>query len=238
VGKERLHRRRLRPGRAVHRVADAEDSARVRDTAGQRLLVGRYGAMLSYMSRLVWMMSVSVDGYMQAPGGDLSWQSVDEEVHDEFNAVLRPMAAFLEGRVMYQMMEAYWPTADADPNEPRPVLEFAGIWRDKQKLVYTSTLDEVGPNATIVRDVVPAEVVALKAAAGGDLSIGGARLAKTFLRYGLVDELRLYVHPVVLGRGTPLFPPSDEPVRLTLTETKTFGNGVALLRYDVAGGRA
>ena len=88
-------------------------------------------------------------------------------------------------------------------------------------------------NTTVVRDVVPEQIRELKARPGGDLALGGADLAAVFLRHGLVDELRLYVHPVVIGRGKPLFHPGDTRTDLHLAETRTFGNGVVLLRYGV-----
>src|SRR5215212_5762331 len=99
------------------------------------------------------------------------------------------------------------------------------------KIVYSRTLGHADRNTTIVRDVVPAEVRRLAARAGGDLALGGADLADTFRRLDLIDEYRLYVHPVVLGRGRPLFEPADTPAALRLAETRTFGNGVVLLRY-------
>jgi dihydrofolate reductase len=100
------------------------------------------------------------------------------------------------------------------------------------KFVYSTTLEHADWNTTIVRDVVVDDILALKAQPGGDLVVGGAKLAATFLRHDLIDEYRLYVNPVVLGRGTPLFPPSDAPVTLRLAETRPFGTGVVLLRYE------
>jgi dihydrofolate reductase len=140
------------------------------------------------------------------------------------------MRAFVEGRVTYVMMDAFWPTADQDPESPAEMREFAGIWRKTPKVVYSRTLDRVGENATLVREVVPEEVRAL--AADGDIVVGGPVLAASFQELGLVDEYRIYVHPVVIGRGRPMFPPGSH-VDLRLEETRTFGNGVVLLRYAV-----
>ena len=111
------------------------------------------------------------------------------------------------------------------------MVEFARIWREMPKIVFPRTLKRADWNTTILRDVVPDEIRALKAQPGGDLALGGADLAATFLRHDLVDELRLYVHPVVIGRGTPLFKPSDARIELRLVETRAFGNGVVLLCY-------
>jgi len=110
------------------------------------------------------------------------------------------------------------------------MVEFARIWRDMPKVVYSRTLAGADWNATVVREVVPEEVRALKTQPGGDMVLGGADLAATFLRLDLIDELRLYVHPVVLGRGRPPFP-ADVRAELRLAEARAFGNGVVLLRY-------
>jgi dihydrofolate reductase len=183
------------------------------------------------MRRIVWMMSVSLDGFMEGPNRELDWHLVDDELHRHFNEQLAAMGGFLDGRVSYELMASYWPTADADPASSEPVAEFARIWRDMPKIVYSRTLERAGWNTTVVREVVPEEVVALTRQPGGDLVLGGADLAATFMRLGLIDEYRVYVHPVVIGRGKPMFAPSDATVALQLAETRAFGNGVVLLRY-------
>ena len=190
---------------------------------------------LPLMGRIVMPVSVSLDGFHEGPDADLGWQVVDEELHQHFNEELARMSAFLDGRVSYELMAGYWPTADEDPASTPAVAAFAGIWRDMPKVVYSRTLAEAGWNSRIVREVVPAEVRAMADAAPGDLALGGARLAAAFRREGLVDEYRLYVHPVVLGEGTPLFDPAEGSVRLALADApRTFGSGVVLLRYRPA----
>lgn len=184
------------------------------------------------MGRIIYMMSVSVDGFIEGPDRELDWHLVDHELHTHFNEELRTMGAFLDGRVTYELMAAFWPTADTDPASTPPMVEFARIWRDMPKVVYSRTLQEAGWNTTVVRHVVPEEVRELQATAGGDLVVGGAGLAASFLRHDLIDELRIYVHPVVLGGGKPMFGPSDARIHLRLAETRTFGNGVVLLRYE------
>src|SRR6202011_1689391 len=178
------------------------------------------------------MMSVSVDGYMEGPNRDIDWHMVDDELHRHMNGWLAAAVAFLEGRVTYELMEEFWPTADQDPAAPPTIVEFAQIWRDMPKIVYSRTLERAGGNATVVHDVVPGEVLALKAQPGGDLIVGGADLGAEFARHDLIDEYRLYVHPIVIGRGRPMLRPSDAEVPLRLIETHTFGNGVVLLRYE------
>jgi dihydrofolate reductase len=184
------------------------------------------------VNRIVLSMTVSLDGYMEGPGSDISWHHVDAEVHDHFNEVLRTAGAFLDGRVTWELMAGYWPTADADPKSSPSEVQFARIWRDMPKVVYSRTLEEAGWNTRVVREVAAAEVEALRAEARGDLFVGGAQLSGEFLRQDLVDEIRLYVNPVLLGAGTPLFPTPAERRALRLIETRTFGNGVVLVRHE------
>jgi len=182
--------------------------------------------------RIVVMMSVSLDGFFEGPDGDLGWHLVDDEVHTEFNEVLGAMSAFLDGRVTYELMAGFWPTADADPDSSPPMVEFARIWRDMPKIVYSRTLERAGWNTTVVREVDPEAVRRLAAEPGGDMAVGGADLADTFRRLDLIDEYRLYVHPVLVGRGRRLFGPGDATTGLRLVESRTFGNGVVLLRHE------
>ncbi|MEU1517352.1 dihydrofolate reductase family protein [Streptomyces sp. NPDC005811] len=190
------------------------------------------------MRKIVLMMSVSLDGYMEGPDRDISWHRVDDEVHQDANDFVARMAGLLSGRVTHDLMADFWPTADADPETPAVMAEFAALWREIPKYVYSRTLEHADWNTTIVREVVPEEVRALRerhdAELGpGDLGLGGADLGAEFLRLGLVDQIRLYVHPVLIGRGKPLFPDTGTVTGLHLAESRTFGNGVVLLRYDV-----
>jgi dihydrofolate reductase len=187
------------------------------------------------MRKIVLMMSVSVDGFIEGPERQIDWHMVDDELHSHFNEQLGAMGAFLNGRVTYELMAGFWPTADSDPASTGPMAEFAGIWRDMPKIVFSRTLERAGWNTTIVRDVVVEDIMALKTEPGGDLALGGADLAAAFRRHDLIDEYRLYVHPVLIGRGKPLFQASDVTTPLQLAETRAFGNGVVLLRYERAG---
>lgn len=180
---------------------------------------------------MVVMMSVSLDGFIEGPDRDLGWHQVDEELHTHFNARLAAMGAFIDGRVTWELMAGYWPMADADPDSGPAEIEFSRIWRDMPKIVYSRTLSEAGWNTTIKREVVPEEIRELKAQPGGDLALGGADLAAAFERHGLIDEYSLYVMPIALGRGKPLFAPENGRVDLRLVETRPFPNGVVLLRY-------
>ena len=184
------------------------------------------------MRRIVVMMSVSLDGFFEGADRDLSWHMVDDELHGHFNEQLGAMSAFLDGRVTYGLMAEFWPTADDDPSNAGPVAEFARIWREMPKIVFSTTLERADWNTTITRHVVVEEILALKAQPGGDMALAGADLAATFMQHDLIDEYRLYVHPIVLGAGRRLFPAADTPVALRLAETREFGNGIVLLRYE------
>ncbi|MDT4922925.1 MAG: hypothetical protein QOG01_638 [Pseudonocardiales bacterium] len=184
------------------------------------------------MRKIIAMMSVSLDGFFEGPNHELDWHLVDDELHTHFNEQLGAMGAFLDGRVTYELMAEYWPTADADPENTPTVAEFARIWREMPKIVYSRTLERANWNSTVVRAVVVKEIQDLKAQPGGDLMLGGADLTATFMRHDLIDEYRLYVHPVVIGRGNPYFKPAEATFDFRLIEARTFGNGVVLLRYD------
>ena len=187
------------------------------------------------MRKIIFMMGVSVDGFMEGPNREIDWHMVDDELHRHFNQYLSTMGGFLSGRVTHELMAEFWPTADSDPSLSESMREFAGIWREMPKIVFSRTLDRADWNTTVVREFVAEDIRRLKAEPGGDLVVGGADLAATFMRHDLVDEYRIYVHPVIIGRGKPMFTPSDFKASLLRPiETRTFGNGVVLLRYQRA----
>ena len=183
------------------------------------------------MRKIIFMSSVSLDGFFEGPNREIDWHMVDDELHRHFNAELGAMGGFLDGRVTYELMASFWPTADQDPASAAPLAEFARIWRDMPKIVFSRTLAHAGWNTRIVRELVPEEIEELKRQSGGDLVIGGTELAAAFMRHDLIDEYRIYVHPIILGRGRSLFQRTDAAHRLRFAEARTFGNGVVLLRY-------
>jgi dihydrofolate reductase len=181
------------------------------------------------MRKVIYSMGVSLDGFIAGPGGEIDWSAPDEELHRFHNEQTREMGAHLLGRRLYEEM-AYWETAD-DPSARDYELEFARIWKDTPKIVFSKTLEKVEGNARLVRGSVAEEVARLKEQPGNDLSVGGAGLASTFTKLDLIDEYRPFVSPVVLGGGTPYFPALDERINLELVETQTFGSRVVYLRY-------
>ena len=183
------------------------------------------------MGKLTYMMNVSLDGFVETPAHDLDWATVDEELHFWFNEQARQTDASIYGRRMYELMTAYWPTAESDPSATPAMREYAGIWQATPKVVFSSSLASVEGNSRLVRGDVGEELVRLREEFDGDVDLGGPTLAAEFIRRGLVDEYRLLVHPVILGAGTPFFPTLDRPIRLRLTETRTFESGVVYLGY-------
>jgi dihydrofolate reductase len=125
----------------------------------------------------------------------------------------------------------YWETAEENPAASHYELEFARIWKAIPRIVFSKTLEKVEGNARLVRDDVAGEVARLKQEPGKDLAVGGASLASTLINMGLVDEYQLFVSPVVLGGGTPFFPPLEKAINLELVETRTFDSPAVYLRY-------
>jgi len=181
--------------------------------------------------KLIYCLNVSLDGFVATPDGGLEWATVDEELHGWFNDQTRSVDASLYGRRMYELMAAYWPTAEEDPSATDVERDFARIWKEMPKIVFSSSLQHVDHNARLVRGDVAPMLERLRREFDGDLDVGGPDLAGQFVRRGLVDEYQLVVHPVVLGGGTPFWPDLDAPRRMRLVDTRGFGSGAQLRTY-------
>ena len=182
------------------------------------------------MRKVIYSMSVSLDGFVADQGGEIDWSAPDEELHRFHNERVRKTGVQLLGRRLYEEM-TYWETAEENPSAPDHVLEFARIWKALPKVVFSTTLDNVEGNATLLRDGVAEEVAKLREQPGGDVAVGGAGLASTLMKLDLIDEYRPFIVPVVLGGGTPYFSALDERINLELVETRTFESRVVYLRY-------
>ena len=183
------------------------------------------------MRRVIYSPMVSLDGFVEGPNRELDWGIVDEELHSFINDQQRAIDTYLFGRRMYEVM-VYWDTAEADPSNPEYALEFARIWKNTHKIVFSKTLAQVQGNATLSKGNIVEEIARLKTEPGKDMSVGGAAIATTLMRSNLIDEYWLYVQPVILGSGTPMFPALSSKINLRLLETRTFNSGVVLLRYQ------
>ena len=186
------------------------------------------------MGRVIYPMMISLDGFVSRPDGALDWVTIDEELHTFINAQHRQLGAYLCGRRTYEMMASAWPPVADDPAAPDFMVEFSRIWQAMPKVVFSATLEEVEWNARLVREDAAAEVNSLKRQPGGDMLIGGPTIAASFLKLGLIDGIDLFVNPVVLGAGVPLFPGSDNSLNLQLADSRTFDSGVVYLRYRAA----
>jgi dihydrofolate reductase len=186
------------------------------------------------VGKVIVSMSISLDGYIEGPDGRLDWSVPDAELHQYFNDQEREIDVHLYGRRLYETMWRYWPTADMDPAASPQEIEYAEIWRNMPKIVFSRTLRQVGENARLVRDNITEEVTRLKAQPDKHVAVGGAEIARTFMQLGLIDEYRLHVWPVILGGGKALFPGGVTPANLKLLETRVFGNGVVGLHYAAA----
>ena len=187
--------------------------------------------MWSTVGQLIYLMNVSLDGFIETPDHGLDWTLVDDELHGWFNDQTRSLDATIYGRRLYEVMAAYWPTGEEDPASTDVMREFARIWNPMPKIVFSTSLDRVDHNSRLVHGDVGEVLKEVRREFPGDLGVAGANLAGQFVRRGLVDEYRLVIHPVVLGAGTPFWPELEQPLRLRLAETKTFGSGVVLVSY-------
>jgi dihydrofolate reductase len=184
------------------------------------------------MRKIIYAMSVSLDGFIETTEGNLNWSFPDEELHEHFNERERGFDIHLYGRRLYENMAAYWPTADENPSAPKYEIEYARIWKSIPNVVFSRTLERVGWNARLVRENIAEEVKRLKEEPGNTMNVGGAGIASSFMQLGLIDEYWLYLNPVVLGGGKPMFQHLREKINLELVESHTFSRGVVLLRYQ------
>jgi dihydrofolate reductase len=178
------------------------------------------------MRKVIYSMFASIDGYIEGPDGGLDWAIVDEELHTYVNRAEDSVDTYLYGRRLYETMAAYWPIADQDPEATDYTLEYARIWNPMPKVVFSKTLQKVEHNSRLVRDDIAGEIARLKAQPGKDMTLGGADLAASFMQLQLIDEYQVYIHPVLLGRGKPMFPSQDVTIPLRLIDTHTFQSGV------------
>jgi dihydrofolate reductase len=181
------------------------------------------------MRKLIYSMTVSLDGYIAGPDGAIDWSVPEEELFRFHTEQVEEIGVHLCGRRLYETM-VYWETAEESPLAADYV-KFAQIWKALPKVVFSTTLQSVVGNTRLARDGIGEEVSRLKEQPGKDIAIGGAGLADTCMKLKLIDEWRLFVSPVLLGGGTPYFPTLDEKIKLELVETKTFGSRVVYLRY-------
>ena len=186
------------------------------------------------MRKVVYSMSMSLDGFIAGPKGEINWTEPDEELHRFHNDRAREQSAQLMGRRLYETM-LYWETAEQDPALDHARREWAALWKALPRVVFSTTLTAVQGNARLAAGGLAEEIERLRAEPGaGDIAIGGATLAAEAAALGLIDEYRLRVCPVLVGGGVPFFGRRDRPAALELVESRAFGSGQVYLRHRVA----
>jgi dihydrofolate reductase len=189
------------------------------------------------MGRFAYWMNVSLDLRIeQVPGDDGAgeWLRIGEELHREFNAQARALSLMVQGRVIYETMEEYWPRARDDASLPDVMREYGEIWTAKPKVLVSRTRRTADHNTRIIGgDDAIEQLAALRANTDGTIGVGGATLATQLLRAKLLDELLLFTHPAILGFGRPLFDEYDVPLELDLLEQRSFEQGVMMHRYAI-----
>lgn len=184
------------------------------------------------MAKLIYSAIASLDGYVADGDGNFDWAEPDEEVHAFVNDLERPVGTYLYGRRMYETM-IYWETVDL-ADQPPVIRDFAEIWRQADKVVYSKKLETASTAKTrIEQDFDPEAVRLMKASAEGDIAVGGPHLAAHAFRAGLVDECHLFVAPIVVGGGKRSLP-TDVRLKLELLDQRRFGNGMVHLLYRTA----
>ena len=184
------------------------------------------------MAKLIYVVNVSLDGYIEDAHGRFEWTEPNDEVFTFITDLVRPTGTYLYGRRLYETM-AVWETDPTLAAQSELMADFANVWQAADKIVYSTTLHAVSTASTrLERRFDPDAVRDLKTSAASDLTVGGATLAAHALNAGLVDECQLFMYPVLVGEGKPAFP-SDARIELELLEERRFGNGVVNLRYRI-----
>lgn len=188
------------------------------------------------MRKLVSFFHVSLDGYVAGLNGEMDWIKVDEEIFEHVGERVSESDTAMYGRVTWQMMEGYWPTAGDEPNASKHDIEHAAWYKKAKKIVLSRSMKgQELPNTVIISDDVEQRVKEIKQQGGTEILIfGSPSTTHTLLQYDLVDEFWLFVNPVLIGKGIPLFKNISEKTQLTLVSSKIFSNGVVCMHYKKA----
>jgi dihydrofolate reductase len=186
------------------------------------------------MRHLIFFMHTSLDGFVAGPNGEMDWIKVDEEIFDFVPTLTAEADTALYGRVTYDMMQNYWPTAGDQPNASKHDKEHSAWYKKVSKVVLSRSMNEKGlVNTTVINDQLTDKITKLKKQPGKNILIFGSPGAShSLLHRGLIDEFWLFVNPVLLGKGMPLFKDVTEKIKLELKETKRFACGVIALHYE------
>lgn len=187
------------------------------------------------MRRIISFMHMSLDGFVAGPNGEMNWIKVDEEIFDHVGKRISEGDTALYGRVTYQMMENYWPTAGDKPNSSKHDIEHSKWYSNVRKIVLSKTMKDAKlPNTTIISDNLSERISEIKQQAGPDIALFGSPTAThSLIQLNLIDGYWLFVNPIILGKGIPLFAGVKEQTKLKLLTTRSFSCGVTELNYTV-----
>ncbi|MCK9414557.1 MAG: dihydrofolate reductase family protein [Prolixibacteraceae bacterium] len=187
------------------------------------------------MRKVVLFMHVSLDGFTTDSNGGMDWINVDEEMFDYAGERTNASDTALYGRVTYQLMESYWPTAADQPNPTKHDIEHSKWYKSVTKVVVSKTMKDAGKaNTIIIGEDLPGEIRKLKNGPGKEIIIfGSPSLAHSLMEENLIDGYWLFVNPILIGHGIPLFKNIKQNVRLKLLTNRTFASGVVCLNYEL-----
>lgn len=187
------------------------------------------------MRKIISFMHISLDGFVAGPNGEMGWIKVDEEIFDHVGKRISEGDTALYGRVTYQMMENYWPAAGSKPAASRHDIEHSRWYNKVHKLVLSKTMQETGlVNATIINDNIADRIHEIKQQPGNEILLFGSPTAThSLIQLNLIDGYWLFVNPIILGQGIPLFTGIKEKIKLKLLTTRPFACGVTELNYTV-----
>ena len=180
-------------------------------------------------------MHISLDGFVAGPNGELNWAKVDEEIFDHVGKRISEGDTALYGRVTYQLMESYWPTAADKPTATRHDIEHSKWYSKVHKVVLSKTMKDADlTNTTIISDNLSDNIHEVKQQAGADILLFGSPTAThALIQLNLIDGFWLFVNPIILGQGIPLFADIKDKINLKLLTTRQFTSGVTELSYTV-----
>ena len=186
------------------------------------------------MRKLIFLMHTSLDGFVAGLNGEMNWINVDEEMFDFIGTMTDQSDTALYGRVTYDMMQSYWPKAGEKPNASKHDKEHSAWYNKVSKVVLSKTISETGlQNTTVISDQLADNINKIKQQDGKNMLIFGSPAAsQSLLNEGLIDEFWLFINPIILGQGMPLFINVTETTKLKLVESKTFSCGVIALHYE------
>jgi dihydrofolate reductase len=189
------------------------------------------------MRKIISFMHISLDGFVAGPNGEMDWIKVDEEIFDYIGKRISEGDTALYGRVTYQMMEGYWPTAGEQPGASKHDIEHSKWYKNVQKVVLSKTMkDATLPNTKIISDNIAGRMNEIKQSASGSeeiLLFGSPTATHSLMQLNLIDGYWLFVNPIILGRGIPLFAGIKDKINLQLLATRQFASGVTELNYMV-----